>query len=132
RCAVGEPGPFRIAGSPHMQWHRFLLVILVGGSLALPASAWPWSKPPQPAPSQYSSPDQASSVTPTISAAETAAQRVKELIGTLKTDPNDSKRLSALQELRQYDPRTYRELVPALVEALQRDPRPELRTELIQ
>jgi hypothetical protein len=55
--------------------------------------------------------------------------RVPELVQILRSDANDGKRASAAVELRQYDPKAYPEIVPALLEALQRDAKPEVRSE---
>lgn len=60
------------------------------------------------------------------------AQRVPELIGILKGDPNEGKREAAADELRQYDPKAYPEIVPVLMDAAQRDAKPEVRAEAVQ
>ncbi len=57
------------------------------------------------------------------------AQRVPELVQILKADRDDRKRASAAEELRQYDAGQYPQIVPALVDALQGDPKPAVRTE---
>jgi hypothetical protein len=57
------------------------------------------------------------------------AQRVSELIGVVKTDGDESKRIEAAEELRQYDPATFPDVVPALLDALQNDKKPGVRAE---
>lgn len=59
----------------------------------------------------------------------TPAERVAELLVTLKTDQDLSKRESAASELRQFEPKTFPEIIPALIETLQTDPKPEVRRE---
>ena len=58
-----------------------------------------------------------------------AAQRVPELIMTLKTDSDERRRANAAEELGQFDAATYAEITPVLVEALLNDPRPGVRME---
>lgn len=58
---------------------------------------------------------------------EEAPQRAKQLIDTLRTDPDAEKRKTAAEELRDHDPRNFTEIVPSLIGALQRDPSPEVR-----
>lgn len=60
------------------------------------------------------------------------AEQVAQLITTLKTDQDESKRETAAAELRQFDPKTYPEIIPVLVESLQNDPRPTVRMEAAQ
>src|SRR5438105_2608466 len=57
------------------------------------------------------------------------AQRVPELVQVLKADRDDRKRSEAAEELRQYDPGQFPQIVPALVDALQTDPKPGVRIE---
>lgn len=54
--------------------------------------------------------------------------KVKQLVGTLQTDPDEKKRLAALGELREYDTRHHPELVPSLIASLQKDPSPTVRS----
>lgn len=60
------------------------------------------------------------------------AERVNQLVMTLKTDQDEDKRESAAAELRQFDPKTYPEVIPVLIESLQNDPRPAVRMEAAQ
>src|SRR4051812_3471523 len=55
------------------------------------------------------------------------AQRVPELIVTLKTEQDERKRSSAAAELGGYDAATYTEIVPVLIDALQNDPKHGVR-----
>lgn len=55
------------------------------------------------------------------------AQRVPELITTLKTDQDDRKRASAATQLGTMDAAAFPEIVPVLVEALQSDPKSGVR-----
>ena len=56
-------------------------------------------------------------------------QRVPELVALLKTDKNDHKRAQAAEELRQFDPKEFPEIVPVLIEALQNDTAAGVRIE---
>jgi hypothetical protein len=62
----------------------------------------------------------------------TPAEYVPELIKTLKTDGDEHKRSSAAEELRQYDPAQFPDMVPALVDALMNDKKPGVRAEAAQ
>jgi hypothetical protein len=55
--------------------------------------------------------------------------RVRQLVDTLRTDPDEKKRRAAAVELREADPRTQAEVIPALVAALQRDPAAGVRAD---
>jgi hypothetical protein len=57
------------------------------------------------------------------------AQRVPELLGTVKTDGDESKRIAAAEELRDYDPATYPDLTPTLLDVLQNDKKAGVRAE---
>jgi len=48
-------------------------------------------------------------------------QRVPELVIALKTDKDADKRAKAAEELREYDPAVFPQIVPALIEALSSD-----------
>jgi hypothetical protein len=95
-----------------MTWRSILLSAALAFALARPASAGIFSffRHAKPAPNQH----------------------VAELVQTLRSDANDGKRAAAAEELRQYDPTAYPEIVPALVEALQHDAKPEVRGEAAQ
>jgi hypothetical protein len=56
-------------------------------------------------------------------------ERVPELVVTVKTDQDEHKRASAAGELRQYDPTTFKEIVPILVDVLKNDPQTSVRLE---
>jgi hypothetical protein len=62
----------------------------------------------------------------------TPAERVPELIQTLKIDGDEHKRSSAAEELRQYDASQFPDMVPALIEALLGDKKPAVRAEAAQ
>jgi HEAT repeats len=62
----------------------------------------------------------------------TPTERVPELIKELRTDGDEHKRSSAAEELRQYDPQQFPEMVPALVDALLNDNKPGVRAEAAQ
>lgn len=55
--------------------------------------------------------------------------RVPELIATLKNDRDADRRMHAAEELRNYDPAAYPEIVPALVTAIQGDAKSGVRLE---
>jgi hypothetical protein len=95
-----------------MKWRNSLLALVLSAALVLPAPAGFIFKKKQP---------QAS-----------PSDRVGQLIGTLKTDQDESKREAAAVDLRHFDPKTYPEVVPVLIEALQNDPRPAVRVEAAQ
>lgn len=58
-------------------------------------------------------------------------QRVPELILTVKTDPDERKRASAAEELRDYDTATFNEIVPVLVDVLKNDKKMNVRLEAL-
>jgi hypothetical protein len=58
-----------------------------------------------------------------------ANQRVPELIGQVKTSPDEHKRSQAAEELRQYDPKAFPDIVPVLMDVLANDPKPPVRAE---
>ncbi|HVK15910.1 MAG TPA: HEAT repeat domain-containing protein, partial [Fimbriiglobus sp.] len=55
------------------------------------------------------------------------ASHGKQLIGTLRSDPDEKKRLQAAEQMRGLDPRTDGDVIPALIGSLQRDPSPAVR-----
>jgi hypothetical protein len=57
------------------------------------------------------------------------AERVPELIMTVKTDKDEGKRAAAAEELRQYDPAAHPEIVPILIDVLLNDPKASVRSE---
>jgi hypothetical protein len=90
-----------------MFW-RLCLVLITVGALALPAPAgFLFGKKTKPNP----------------------AQRVPELIVIVKTDKDESKRASAAEELRQYDPKANADIVPILIDVLLNDAKPGVRVE---
>jgi hypothetical protein len=85
-----------------------LLVVALAGS---PASAGVfWNRKTKPTPTEY----------------------VPELIRILKSDGDEHKRCSAAEELRQYDPQQFPDLIPALIEAVFSDKKPAVRAEAVQ
>lgn len=60
---------------------------------------------------------------------EEPPQRARQLVETLKSDPDEKKRVAAAEELRDHDPRSNADVVPALINTLQRDPSPAVRSE---
>jgi hypothetical protein len=59
-------------------------------------------------------------------------QRVPELVTILKSDKDADKRSHAADELRTFDLAQFPEIVPALIDALQNDPKPAVRVEAVQ
>jgi hypothetical protein len=57
------------------------------------------------------------------------AERVGELLNTLRSDPDERKRLGAAEELRQFDARLYPNILPALIDSLANDPSSSVRAE---
>jgi hypothetical protein len=60
------------------------------------------------------------------------ATRVPELLQSVRTETDDHKRAAAAQELRNYDPAAFPEIIPALVELALRDPNTGVRLEAVQ
>jgi hypothetical protein len=60
------------------------------------------------------------------------AERVPELLGTVKTDGDEHKRATAAEELRQYDPTQFPDIVPVLIDVLLNDKKPSVRAEAAQ
>jgi HEAT repeats len=90
-----------------MTWSRTLFVPLVLAALAPPAPAGIFSRKPKPNP----------------------VERVPELLIQLKTSTDEAQRTAAAEELRQYDPKSYPDLIPGLIDALGRDASPAVRSE---
>jgi HEAT repeats len=88
---------------------RLLLVLLLLVTLPLPAPAGIifGKKTPKPTPQE----------------------RVPELLKIIKTDGDENKRAAAVEELRQYDPAQFPDIVPTLVDALLNDKKPSVRSE---
>jgi hypothetical protein len=90
---------------------RLLLVLLLAPALARPAPAGViFGKKTKPTP----------------------AERVPELIGVLKGDGDENKRAAAAEELRQYDPAAFSDIVPVLVDVLANDKKANVRSEAAQ
>jgi hypothetical protein len=90
-----------------MTWSRSLLVPLVLAILAPTATAGIFSRKPKPNP----------------------AERVPELLIQLKSGQDEGQRTAAAEELRQYDPKSFPDLIPGLIDALGRDTSPAVRSE---
>jgi HEAT repeats len=60
------------------------------------------------------------------------AERVPQLIVTVKTDTDEDKRASAAKELRDYDPAANPDIVGVLIDVLQHDAKPGVRAEAAQ
>lgn len=90
---------------------RFLLVLFLLVGITGPAAAGIFGKKP-------AKPD------PKV--------RVGELVVIVKTDKDESKRAAAAEELREYDPKAYPEILPILIDVLMNDPKPGVRTEAAQ
>jgi hypothetical protein len=88
-------------------WCRALLVPLVLASVVTPAPAGLFSRKPKADP----------------------AERVPELLIQLKTSPDESVRSAAAEELRQYDPKSFPEIMTGLIDVLGRDTSPAVRSE---
>ena len=55
--------------------------------------------------------------------------QVRSLVTTLRTDPDERRRRAAVAELKDADPRTQADVIPALVATLQRDPAAQVRAD---
>jgi hypothetical protein len=60
------------------------------------------------------------------------ADRVPALIATLRSDADERKRSSAAEELRQYDPAMFPEIIPTLADVAQHDPKSGVRIDALQ
>jgi hypothetical protein len=93
-----------------MTWYRFLFTTVMVMLLARPAGAGIFfNKHPKQSP----------------------AERVPTLIMTLKTSAEERKRSQAAQELREFDPGAYPEIVPTLIDALEHDAKASVRIEAL-
>jgi hypothetical protein len=90
-----------------MSWSRCVLVLLVLAGLVTPAPAGLFSRKPKANP----------------------AERVPELLIQLRTSTDEAQRTAAAEELRQYDPRSFPEIMTGLIDALGRDASPAVRSE---
>jgi hypothetical protein len=86
-----------------------LVILIAVPTFALPAPAGLFDRRPKPIP----------------------AQRVPVLVGQVKTDPDERKRTAAADELRQYDPQAFPEIIPVLIDVLQSDPAAGVRLQAI-
>ena len=59
-------------------------------------------------------------------------ERVPELLTVVKSDGDEHKRTAAAEELRQYDPKKFPNIVPTLIDVLMTDPKPSVRSEAAQ
>jgi HEAT repeats len=91
---------------------RFLMILLLTGAFTSSIQAGPLGLF-----KQKSKPD--------------PAERVPLVIKTLQSDPDERKREQAAEELREYDPKTFPEIVPALIEALKNDASSGVRVEAV-
>jgi len=57
------------------------------------------------------------------------AELVPELVDTVKNSQDEKKRETAVEDLRQYDPATFPQIVPALLDVLRNDLKPSVRSE---
>jgi hypothetical protein len=62
----------------------------------------------------------------------TPAERVPQLLQILRTDGDEGKRAAAAEELHQFDPLAFPDIVPALLEVLKNDAKPSVRSEAAQ
>src|SRR5262245_47508317 len=92
-------------------YRRALLSLLLAGLLAGPGFAGIFGKKP---------------------AKANPAERVPELLKILKLDGDENKRIEAADELRYYDIAAFPQVVPALIEVLRSDPKPAVRSEIVE
>ena len=57
------------------------------------------------------------------------SQRVPELVGQVKSSPDEAKRSQAAEELRKYDPQAFPDMIPVLLDVLAHDPKAPVRAE---
>jgi HEAT repeats len=92
-----------------MNRFRTLVILIAVPTFALPAPAGLFDRRPKPIP----------------------AQRVPQLIAQVKTEPDERKRTAAADELHQYDPRSFPEIIPVLIDVLQSDPAAGVRLQAL-
>ena len=63
---------------------------------------------------------------------DTPLSKAKQLVETLRSDPDEAKRKDAATELKGLDPRTNPEVVPGLVASIQKDPSPAVRIKAVE
>ena len=91
-----------------MRWYHVSLSLLTVAVLVLPASAgFLFGKKTKPNPTE----------------------RVPELIVIVKTDKDESKRVDAAKELREYDTTVFKDIVPILIDVLLHDAKSSVRSE---
>jgi hypothetical protein len=93
-----------------MRWCRSALLLAILFSVATPAQASIFGKRTRPDP----------------------AKRVPELVGIVRTDPDERKRSAAAEELRQFDPKAFPFIVPVLIDVLHNDKATGVRLEAVQ
>lgn len=91
-----------------MRWFHAMLVLAVVVAAAAPAPANIFGSKKNPVPPE---------------------QRVQELIGTAQTAAEVNKRVSAVEELREFSTATFPQIVPVLVDILHQDKAPSVRAE---
>lgn len=64
--------------------------------------------------------------------ADVPLSRAKQLVETLRTDPDEDKRKAAATELKGLDPRNNPEVIPGLIASLQKDPSPAVRIKAVE
>ncbi len=94
-----------------MNWSRVLLVVALALGSTAPASAQLFGRKTAPR------------ATPT--------QRVPELINTIKSDIDERKRSAAVEELSHYETKDFPQVVPTLVEVLEREPKVGVRLDAV-
>ncbi len=93
-----------------MQARLVVLAVVLQAGFALPASAGLFNKSAKPA----------------------AAPNCQDVIAVLKSDPDEHKRQAAAEQLRHFDTKTSPDVIPALMDALQRDASVSVRVEAAQ
>src|SRR5437764_6834224 len=101
------PAVPRPTGANPMSWSRAFVVPLVLACLTPPAPAGFFTRKPKPNP----------------------AERVPELLIQLRTSPDEAQRAAAAEELRQYDPKAFPEIMAGLMAALGKDASAGVRSE---
>jgi hypothetical protein len=60
------------------------------------------------------------------------AERIPQLVVSIKSENDESKRASAVKELRDYDAANYPEVMPILIDVVQHDSKASVRSEAVQ
>src|SRR5262245_3193022 len=100
----------REPGGPNMEARRLILTLFVVAAIAAPGPAGIiFNRKPKTNPNE----------------------RVGQLVGAIKSESDDRKRAAVAEELRDFSPATYPEVIPALLDCALHDKAPAVRAEAV-